>query len=63
MITVDNMWFHLFVYRARRQLIENIKQVENWNEFKTELDAKNLLLSPFCGESACEDNIKQDSAR
>ncbi|XP_077280024.1 glutamyl-prolyl-tRNA synthetase [Temnothorax americanus] len=49
--------------RAKHKLDEHIKQVENWNEFKLELDKKNLLLSPFCGEPECEDNIKQQSAR
>ncbi|XP_071641765.1 uncharacterized protein [Temnothorax longispinosus] len=49
--------------RARHKLYEHIKQVENWDEFKLELDEKNLLLSPFCGEPECEDNIKQQSAR
>ncbi|TGZ49279.1 Uncharacterized protein DBV15_03110 [Temnothorax longispinosus] len=49
--------------RARHKLYEHIKQVENWDEFKLELDKKNLLLSPFCGEPECEDNIKQQSAR
>ncbi|XP_077269667.1 uncharacterized protein LOC143901332 isoform X2 [Temnothorax americanus] len=49
--------------RARQKLREHIKQVENWDEFKLELDENNLLLSPFCGEPECEDNIKQQSAR
>ncbi|KAM0731770.1 Bifunctional glutamate/proline--tRNA ligase [Formica fusca] len=49
--------------RARENLIAHIKQVENWSDFCTELNKKNLLLSPFCGELTCEDNIKADSAR
>ncbi|XP_012532883.1 bifunctional glutamate/proline--tRNA ligase [Monomorium pharaonis] len=47
--------------RARTELNEHIKKVETWSDFCTELDNKNLLLSPFCGESACEDKIKEGS--
>ncbi|KMQ96779.1 bifunctional aminoacyl-trna synthetase [Lasius niger] len=50
-------------YRAKENLTAHIKQVENWTDFGTELNKKNLLLSPFCGEPTCEDNIKADSAR
>ncbi|EFN67176.1 Bifunctional aminoacyl-tRNA synthetase [Camponotus floridanus] len=49
--------------RAKKNLDAHIKQVENWSDFGTELNNKNLLLSPFCGEPTCEDNIKTDSAR
>lgn len=52
-----------FFNRARKNLNEHIKQVEKWQDFCTELNKKNLLLSPFCGEPSCEDNIKADSAR
>jgi len=60
---IDNIQFYLFVYRARNKLNEHIKQVEEWSDFNPELNKKNLLLSPFCGESACEDKIKEDSTR
>lgn len=49
--------------RARTNLNEHIKRVDTWNEFCSELNKKNMLLSPFCGELSCEDNIKADSAR
>ncbi|OAD62174.1 Bifunctional glutamate/proline--tRNA ligase [Eufriesea mexicana] len=49
--------------KARNNLNEHIKRADNWNEFCSYLDKKNILLSPFCGESSCEDNIKDDSAR
>ncbi|EZA58690.1 Bifunctional aminoacyl-tRNA synthetase [Ooceraea biroi] len=49
--------------KARKTLYEHIKQVENWNDFAPELNKKNLLLSPFCGEPSCEERIKADSAR
>ncbi|XP_018307906.1 bifunctional glutamate/proline--tRNA ligase isoform X2 [Mycetomoellerius zeteki] len=47
--------------RARSKLNEHIKQVEKWNDFNPELNKKNLLLAPFCGDPACEDKIKEDS--
>lgn len=53
----------IFLNRARKNLNEHIKRAENWNDFCSELNKKNILLSPFCGEISCEDNIKADSAR
>ncbi|KYN04470.1 Bifunctional aminoacyl-tRNA synthetase, partial [Cyphomyrmex costatus] len=47
--------------RARSELNEHIKQVEKWSNFNPELNKKNLLLAPFCGDPACEDKIKEDS--
>ncbi|XP_017877336.1 bifunctional glutamate/proline--tRNA ligase [Ceratina calcarata] len=49
--------------KARKSLNEHIKRADNWDKFCSYLNQKNLLLSPFCGESSCEDNIKADSAR
>ncbi|KAI4487453.1 hypothetical protein M0804_005602 [Polistes exclamans] len=49
--------------KAKKTLDDHIKKVEEWALFIEELNNKNLLLSPFCGEVSCEDNIKADSAR
>ncbi|KAF7395000.1 hypothetical protein HZH66_008174 [Vespula vulgaris] len=49
--------------KAKKNLEDHIKKVEKWEQFSLELNKKNLLLSPFCGEPSCEDNIKADSAR
>ncbi|XP_043671860.1 bifunctional glutamate/proline--tRNA ligase isoform X1 [Vespula pensylvanica] len=49
--------------KAKKNLEDHIKKVEKWEQFSVELNKKNLLLSPFCGEPSCEDNIKADSAR
>ncbi|XP_043503419.1 bifunctional glutamate/proline--tRNA ligase [Polistes fuscatus] len=49
--------------KAKKTLDDHIKKVEEWALFIVELNKKNLLLSPFCGEVSCEDNIKADSAR
>ncbi|KAG5307821.1 SYEP ligase, partial [Pseudoatta argentina] len=47
--------------RAKSKLNEHIKKVEKWSDFNPELNKKNLLLAPFCGDPACEDKIKEDS--
>ncbi|KAL0114050.1 hypothetical protein PUN28_011398 [Cardiocondyla obscurior] len=47
--------------KATSKLYDHIKLVEKWSDFNAELDKKNLLLSPFCGEPSCEDKIKEDS--
>ncbi|XP_018370970.1 PREDICTED: bifunctional glutamate/proline--tRNA ligase [Trachymyrmex cornetzi] len=47
--------------RARSKLNEHIKKVEKWSDFNPELNKKNLLLAPFCGDPACEDKIKEES--
>ncbi|CAD1476646.1 unnamed protein product, partial [Heterotrigona itama] len=49
--------------KARENLNEHVKRADSWNEFRFYLNEKNILLSPFCGESSCEDKIKCDSAR
>ncbi|XP_054001719.1 bifunctional glutamate/proline--tRNA ligase [Hylaeus anthracinus] len=49
--------------KARKDLNDHIKRVDTWIDFCSELNKKNILLSPFCGEMSCEDNIKADSAR
>jgi len=35
----------------------------DWSNFCSNLDKNNIIVAPFCGEIACEDNIKKDSAR
>ncbi|KAK0088690.1 hypothetical protein PV325_010958 [Microctonus aethiopoides] len=49
--------------KANRELNEHIKPCYDWSNFCEELDKKNLLLAPFCGEIDCEDKIKADSSR
>lgn len=49
--------------KATEELQEHIIKCRDWNQFCTELDKKNILLSPFCGHEACEEKIKKDSAR
>lgn len=42
---------------------EHMKLCLTWNDFGPALDKKCILLSPFCGDIKCEEQIKEDSAR
>ncbi|XP_055848548.1 bifunctional glutamate/proline--tRNA ligase [Episyrphus balteatus] len=49
--------------KAKTDLTSHTKVTKNWGDFCKFLDQKNILLTPFCGEISCEDQIKADSAR
>ncbi|KAJ3373668.1 ribose-phosphate pyrophosphokinase 1 [Allomyces arbusculus] len=52
--------------KATKERDEHLKVIEDWNEgagFTALLDAKNLVMAPWCTEPACEDQIKDRSAR
>lgn len=49
--------------RASKDLQDHLKVTKVWNEFTQFLDAKNIIMAPFCGEIECEDVIKKESAR
>ncbi|XP_058116376.1 bifunctional glutamate/proline--tRNA ligase [Anopheles ziemanni] len=49
--------------RADRDLREHTKVTKQWPEFLQFLEAKNIIMAPFCGEIACEERIKAESAR
>uniref|UniRef100_A0A1L8DRV9 Bifunctional glutamate/proline--tRNA ligase n=1 Tax=Nyssomyia neivai TaxID=330878 RepID=A0A1L8DRV9_9DIPT len=49
--------------KATKDLNDHKKLTRNWDEFVKLLDAKNIILSPFCGNSQCEDKIKDESQR
>lgn len=49
--------------KATKDLEDHTKITKNWSEFTTFLDAKNIILSPFCGDTPCEEKIKAESAR
>jgi bifunctional glutamyl/prolyl-tRNA synthetase len=51
------------VSRAKAELDAAMVVLESFEGFHGALDAKKLILAPFCGEIPCEDNIKKDSAR
>jgi bifunctional glutamyl/prolyl-tRNA synthetase len=49
--------------RATNELKEKTAIVDSWDEFLTNLDAKKIIMAPFCSSIECEENIKKDSAR
>ncbi|XP_011498615.1 PREDICTED: bifunctional glutamate/proline--tRNA ligase [Ceratosolen solmsi marchali] len=59
---LDEIQSNLFV-KAKADLTEHIKRTNEWKEFCSHLDGKNLILAPFCGRIECEDKIKADSVR
>jgi prolyl-tRNA synthetase len=59
-----NLFFLLLLFfRIEKSRNENMIICTNWPEFTPALDQKKIILSPFCGEPACEDRIKNDSTR
>lgn len=54
----DNM-----LAKATKDLNDHLKITKQWKELTAYLDAKNLIIAPFCGEIPCEEKIKADSAR
>lgn len=56
--------FDLFItifLRQVRVLDDHIKTCVDWWEFVETMNKTNLLLSPFCGQSDCEEQIKAKS--
>ncbi|EPB73524.1 proline--tRNA ligase [Ancylostoma ceylanicum] len=55
---------HTFcLFRVLTARDAHMKVCYDFEEFKQLLDEKFILLSPFCGEIACEDEIKKASTR
>lgn len=49
--------------RAKRQRDEAIRRVDQWEDFVPALDAKNMVLIPWCDTTECEEYIKDNSRR
>ncbi|KAI9225204.1 MAG: hypothetical protein DHS80DRAFT_20796 [Piptocephalis tieghemiana] len=49
--------------RAKETLSERMVKVRQWDQVVPTLDARNLLLLPWCEGPKCEDSIKERSAR
>lgn len=48
---------------ARKQFDSHRVKVDEWKDFVPTLNAKNVILSPWCGDADCEDDIKDSSAK
>ena len=42
---------------------DHLSVVDTWPELLNGLNQKHVIMSPFCGEKNCEENIKKDSAQ
>ncbi|CAB3368587.1 Hypothetical predicted protein [Cloeon dipterum] len=49
--------------KATKDLKDHTKLCKKWDDFCKQLEGKNIILAPFCGDIPCEDSIKKDSAR
>jgi len=49
--------------KANDSLKSHVVQARTWPDFVTALNNKNLVLIPWCGQEACEDDIKDRSGR
>ncbi|KAH3666409.1 hypothetical protein WICMUC_005677 [Wickerhamomyces mucosus] len=61
-IILDNL--HNDLYNKAKELFDTHKVVvEKWEDFVPALNAKNVILSPWCGDIECEEDIKDASAK
>jgi len=44
--------------KAKEELNSHLVKTDKWEEFLNALDNKNIVLSPWCGQTECEENIK-----
>lgn len=49
--------------KAKAEYDSHVIKVTEWADFVPALDKKNVILTPFCKMEACEDKIKDNSAR
>jgi len=49
--------------RAKATLDERLKVVTKWEDVVPTLDAKNIVVIPWCEVEACEDDIKERSGK
>ncbi|KAF5270207.1 hypothetical protein FQA39_LY08421 [Lamprigera yunnana] len=59
---LDNIQQYLF-NKASEDFSNHTVQITEWSQFTPNLNKKNVILTPFCGENDCEDKIKADSTR
>lgn len=49
--------------KAKSEFDEHRVKVDEWKDFVPALNQKNVILSPWCGDADCEDDIKDSSAK
>jgi prolyl-tRNA synthetase len=58
--TLDEIQVEMYT-RAKNIQDERLKKVTNWDDVVPTLDAKNILVLPWCEQESCEDDIKERS--
>lgn len=48
--------------KAKKERDEHVVKITKWEEFVPALDARNLVLAPWCAEIASEDELKKRSS-
>ncbi|GBM15901.1 Bifunctional glutamate/proline--tRNA ligase [Araneus ventricosus] len=59
---LDNIHANLY-NKAKKAMEEHLAVSYDWSDFCTKLNKKFILMSPFCGEIECEEQIKKESAK
>ena len=49
--------------RAQETYFSRLREVRRWEDFVPTLDDKCVVVIPWCEEEACEDDIKERSAK
>ena len=49
--------------KAKKERDEKLVRLETWDEFVSKLDEKCMILSPWCENIKCEDEVKKKSTR
>ncbi|CAI2358734.1 unnamed protein product [Moneuplotes crassus] len=52
---------HEMYEKAVKERDQRIKKSATWEGFMTELNQRNLVLTPWCDKESCEDNVKERS--
>lgn len=58
---LTSIQYSLFA-KAQKDFDDHLVLTKDWTHFCSSLEAKKVLLSPFCGDKECEGRIKDDSA-
>ena len=49
--------------RAKKEYDQHVVKLTEWKDVVPALDAKNIILVPWCEDSECEDAVKERSGR
>ena len=59
---LDTIQAELFA-KAKKIRDEHLIRADNWNDFIAALNKKNMILSPWCENTSCEESVKERSAK